>query len=342
MTETSDQRPAQTNPLQRAAQLAPRVPRIFHARRAIATDVFEVLRSRTRADGSEPDPPQGYGDFQPGHYHSPIPSAAQIEQRLARLGERAADVAGVDLRVDHELETLQRLSPLLTDSPFGTGSTEAAQRGHRYYSGNPFFGTVDGLLLHAMLRAEPPRQVVEVGSGFSSAVMLDTDDLFLDHSTRFTFIEPYPQRLHGLLRAQDREGKRVCIHEQAVQDVPREIFTGLDAGDMLFIDSSHVASCGSDVQYLLLDILPRLRSGVRVHIHDIPWPFEYSADWLSGGRYWNEAYFVNALLIGNEQLQIDLFAAYIWDAHRELLRELAPRWFDAIDGGGSSLWLRVA
>jgi hypothetical protein len=106
--------------------------------------------------------------------------------------------------------------------------------------------------------------------------------------------------------------------------------------------SSHVASCGSDVQYLYLDVLPQLRPGVRIHIHDMPWPFEYPGEWLAEGRYWNEAYLVNALLIGNDHLPIDLFAAYIWHTQQESLRKLAPRWSDNTDGGGGSLWLTVA
>lgn len=344
MTEPTDERPMRTNPLQRAVRLAPRVPRLFHERRAITSDVLDVLRRRTSSeeDANGTAPPAAYGIFPPGHYSSPIPSAAQVEQRFARLGDRSGDVAGVDLRVDHQLDTLRRLSPFLIDAPFADTPAEAARRGHRYYSDNPFFGVTDGLILHAMLRAEPPRHVIEVGSGFSSADMLDTDELYLDGSTWFTFIEPNPERLHGLLRDRDRDAAGVSIHERAVQDVHREVFDDLDAGDVLFIDSSHVADCGGDVQYLFLDVVPRLRPGVRVHVHDIPWLFEYFPDVVAAGRYWNEAYLVNALLIGNEGLQIDLFAAYVWHAHRELLRELAPRWYEAPDGGGTSLWLRVA
>lgn len=149
------------------------------------------------------------------------------------------------------------------------------------------------MVLHTMLRHLRPARVIEVGSGWSSACMLDTDDLFLDGATEITFIDPEPERLESLLRGDELE-PRVTIHRCRVQDVDPGLFGALEAGDVLFIDSSHVVKAGSDVIQLALDVVPTLPAGTFVHIHDIPWPFEYPKLWAEQRRWWSEAYLVRA------------------------------------------------
>ena len=137
--------------------------------------------------------------------------------------------------------------------------------------------------MYALLRRYCPKRIIEVGSGFSSALMMDSNDRFLDGSIRFTFIEPYPERLRSLLTEQDNGCMELL--QTVVQNVPCEPFASLERNDILFIDSSHVAKIGSDVSnYLVFEILPRLKPGVVVHVHDVMWPFEYPKEWLMEGR----------------------------------------------------------
>ena len=143
------------------------------------------------------------------------------------------------------------------------------------------------IILYALLRRLRPKRIIEVGSGFSSALMLDSNDRFLDGSICSTFIEPYPERLRSLLTEHDKG--RIELLQTAVQSVPRDVFAPPVTNDILFIDSSHVTKIGSDVNYLLFEILPRLKPGVVVHVHDVMWPFEYPKEWLMEGRAWNEA-----------------------------------------------------
>ncbi len=276
----------------------------------------------------------------PGHFYSPLPDARDIEKRSKALFDRSATaITGIDLNVANQLALLAEFAAYSADMPF----TPEPGSGRRYYLDNGFFSYGDGLFLYAMLRHFRPRRVVEVGSGFSSAVMLDTNELFLGGAAKFDFIEPFPQRLHKLLSAADRA--RVRIEQRPVQDVSPTLFEALGKDDMLFIDSSHVVKIGSDVHYLLFDVLPRLADGVIVHFHDILWPFEYPENWLSKGRAWNEAYMLRAFLHNNREYEVLLFNAYLAQHHAAAVAAALPQAMTAPSQphtpGHSSLWLRV-
>jgi hypothetical protein len=94
---------------------------------------------------------------------------------------------------------------------------------------------------------------------------------------------------------------------------------------------------GSDVNYLVFEVLPRVQPGVLVHIHDIYWPFEYPAEWVLEGRSWNEGYLLRAFLQYNEAFDILLFNNYLGHRHGDFMREVMPL-FMKNDGG--SLWLQ--
>jgi hypothetical protein len=111
----------------------------------------------------------------------------------------------------------------------------------------------------------------------------------------------------------------------------------LRSGDVLFVDSSHVAKIGSDVNSLFFDVLPNLAPGVVVHVHDIHYPFEYPKDWVFEGRAWNEAYLLRAFLTMNTDYEILLFNSYLSCFHIDEVAQLMPGW--RINPGGS-IWLR--
>jgi hypothetical protein len=164
--------------------------------------------------------------------------------------------------------------------------------------------------------------------------MLDVNERFLDNAVQCTFIEPYPERLLSLLR--DNENKRHIIYKDIVQNIPVKIFSELQSGDFLFIDSSHVAKIGSDVLYLLNNVLPTLNRNVFIHFHDIFYPFEYPREWHEEGRAWNECYILNAFLQYNTTFSIRFFGHFLGVEHAEMLRKGAPICLKNI---GGSLWL---
>ena len=176
-----------------------------------------------------------------------------------------------------------------------------------------------------------------MGCGFSSAAALDTDQRFLNRTIAFTFIEPF--EVDRLLRlVGPEEGSRLNVLREKVQDVALDHFLELEANDILFVDSSHVSKFGSDANWLILDILPRLRPGVLVHFHDIFYPFEYPRDWLLEGRAWNEAYLLRAFLCGNAGMEILFWFDYLQRFFRPRVEAVLPVPPHQV---GSSLWLRT-
>jgi predicted O-methyltransferase YrrM len=268
----------------------------------------------------------------PGHFYSPLPDSRDVQGRRERLFDaRVREVPGVDLRTEAQLQLLQCFAAFMGEMPF----QDQPVNGLRYGFGNSYFGYGDALVLYGMLRTYRPKRIIEVGSGYSSALMLDTAERFLSPHPTMTFIEPYQQeRLRARLRAND---SRHVIVGLPVQDVPMETFDVLEANDILFIDSSHVTKIGSDVNHLFFHVLPRLKPGVLVHFHDIFWPFEYPETWVEEGRAWNEAYLLRAFLQFNRDFEIRCFNAYLGLHHAEAWKAAMP--LASRDPGGS-LWLQ--
>ncbi|WP_219416026.1 class I SAM-dependent methyltransferase [Pseudonocardia nigra] len=275
----------------------------------------------------------------PGHFYSPIPDIDLLRSTAWRTGDRSVrDVPGVDLNDDVQLAHVERFAETHAEIPF----PEQPRDGCRYHLDNEWFSYGDCVALYSMMRAYEPRRIVEVGSGFSSAAMLEINDRFFGGRIGLTFIDPSPQRLLGLLRQSDTQSCTVLA--QPVQEVDLEVFAALEDGDVLFIDSSHLAKAGSDVLHLLFRVLPLLRDGVLVHLHDIPWPFEYPSRWLEQGRAWNEAYVVRAFLQYNAAFEILYFGSYLEYKHRDPLERSIPlalrRPAARMTLSNSSLWLR--
>ena len=264
----------------------------------------------------------------PGHFYSPIPDLDDVRRREAAVFRGPdARVAGVDLREDAQLALLCDLAALYPEQPWGS----TARPGCRYRFENPNFQQGEALALYGLLRLVRPQRVIEVGSGWSSCALLDVNELFLDSSVHCTFIEPFPELLHDLAPDDDLDVRAV-----PVQDVDVRLFDELSSGDMLIIDSTHVAKIGSDVNHLMFEGLPHLAPGTFVHVHDIHYPFEYPREWVYEGRAWNEAYLVHAFLMFNSAWEIVFFNSFVAARHGEALAASLP---PARESPGSSLWL---
>ncbi len=267
----------------------------------------------------------------PGHFYSPIPSPDEVRRDRQRIfhptrARRANDLNAVALGPH-----LDALRPLAADLPY----ERPAGRDLRYSFPNGAYSYSDALLYACLLRHLRPRRVIEVGSGSSSCLLLDVNELYLDGGVQCTFIEPYPQKLLSLIRPRDRD--RLRLHPTPLQDVNLSLFQSLEPGDVLFIDSTHVCKTGSDVHHLLFRVLPSLRAGVWIHIHDIFYPFEYPPGWVLEGRAWNEAYALRAFLQYNNAFRIRLFDHFLKRFHRA---RFSPGLTACLEHGGGSIWLR--
>ena len=301
--------------------------RLFPAFRKLESEKGHLTSELTRLRAAFSDNPPY---FPVGHFYSPLPSRAEIADAFAR-GGFGPPFPAVDLNEAGQFARLERFAAWYPEQPFP--ETQTPDR--RFYLDNPSYGHYDAIMLYCMLREARPRRIIEVGSGFSSAAMLDLRGGVLPEDVAFTFIDPDMIRLRELLRADDH--LHATLIEKRVQEVPLETFAALGENDVLFIDSSHVSKIGSDVNRLYFDVLPALAPGVLIHIHDVAGNLDYPRDWLEDGRAWNEQYLLRAFLMNNHAYRIELFTAWLWNMKHDLIREKMPM---CARGGGGQMWLR--
>ena len=233
-------------------------------------------------------------DHPPGHYYSPNVNVDEIRKREKEIFSIDSNkVNAVDLNEVEQVSLVQELSKNYGSIPF----SDEKQNDLRYYFKNDWYSYSDAIFLHLIIRHFKPRSIIEVGSGFSSAVMLDTNDLYFDSLIKMTFIEPYPERLRSILKPQDSAKQKIL--ESNLQDLDLSIFEALGENDILFIDSTHVSKTNSDVNKIFFEVLPRLKRGVLIHFHDIFYPFEYPKEWVLNwkGFGWNENYILRSFLM---------------------------------------------
>jgi hypothetical protein len=245
--------------------------------------------------------------FRPGHYYSPVADVDDLKERQAEIWAPKA-LPGVDLNEESQKEFLTYL--LNNESSFHIPLKNDPSK--RYSGDSLSYPYVDGIVLQAMMAKYRPGNVFEVGSGSSSGCMIDLSEQ-RGLGTRFTFIEPEPRWcLSKVLKNEDYGKAGITVLEKRVQEVPASEFKTLQRNDILFIDSSHVSKPGSDVNYLLTEVLPILNSGVIIHFHDIYYPFEYTKEYLLDLKLlWSEVYSLHNFLLFNDQFKILFFSDYM-------------------------------
>ena len=273
-----------------------------------------------------------FGYAPPGHFYSPIPSLEDIRRDESLIfGSVPRSIPGLELHEAEQLKLLEDLVKYYEEMPFRPQKTENL----RYYFENPAYGYLDGILLYCMIRHLKPRRIIEVGSGFSSCVTLDTNELFFNGAIANIFIDPYPDQLLSLVKEEDKS--RIRIIPDRLQEIDLNEFEALEANDILFIDSTHVSKINSDVNRIFSDILPSLASGVLIHFHDIFYPFEYPKEWIYEGRAWNEAYVLRAFLQYNSQFQVVLMSSFMHCFHGLFFQEHMPL---GLRNPGGNIWIR--
>lgn len=290
-----------------------------------------LVRERDRL-ADQRDSPKGW--LLPGHFYSPIPSLQEVRARDKEIFGRSLrelPIPAVDLNVEGQVALFEEFGKYYKEMPFEPQKKE----GLRYYFENPSYSYGDAIVLYCMIRHAQPKRIVEAGSGFSSCVILDTNELFFSNAISLTCIDPYPQQLLSLIRDNDKEKLEVIA--KRLQEVDLGRFSELSAGDILFIDSTHVSKIDSDVNYIFFRILPHLNSGVYIQFHDIFHPFEYPRDWIYEGKAWNEAYVLRAFLQYNSAFKVVFFNSFLGYFYKDELIKEMPLW---VKDAGSSIWLQ--
>jgi len=263
-----------------------------------------------------------------GHFYSPVPDTNEIFSSDYVSYEKSKEYKGINLNLETQQEFFQKVC-----SNAALFNSFLAQKDNLFSLKNSRYEYVDSITYFTFIEQFKPKNIMEVGSGLSSVLAMETAK-FLNLNVKFTFIEPYPKTLKKLLSEKTYEHTLI---EKKVQHVPIDSFTGLSENDFLFIDSSHVSKLGSDVNYLYFEILPALKKGTIIHIHDIFTDFEYPVDWIYQGRFWNESYLLRAFLQYNDQFEILCFNHFIFSKNQST-NYLDPNLVNHDFGG--SIWLR--
>jgi hypothetical protein len=264
------------------------------------------------------------------HYYSPVPDVASI---TPAVWDGPSALAGLEFDPRSQLEFLEReLAPYLSEfAPLRASNGKSGE----FYLDNNTYESVDAETLYAMIRRHAPARVVELGSGSSSLVIAEAVSRNARDSRpcEYQIFDPYPSpELEPVL---DRIAGTARL---GATQVPLSTFNALDDGDVLFVDTTHTVKTGSDVNYIVLDVLPVLRAGVLVHFHDIFLPWEYPRRWVEGKRYWAEQYLLQAFLAFNTSFDVLFGAQAVARAFPTELGRLIPSFGPGVSPG--ALWIR--
>jgi hypothetical protein len=281
----------------------------------------------------------GFNVVKRADYYSTLPVLEEIEQTRSRW-YRPSELVGITADVDDLKKRLAGLAERWEGDYQARADSWETNQGKGFGPGYPKF---DARTLYYMLREHKPSAYLEVGSGLSTYYAQLAAQANADQGSpmRITCIEPYPyDALHTI--------PGIDLVEGFVQDIPLAKFEELGDGDVLFIDSSHALKIDSDVAFLFLEVLPRIKPGVFVHIHDVHFPYNtpYPADtWLFGERwpvYWNEVMVVQTFLTFNKAFEVLLSTPLVRHHDEEFLTQRFGDYVPLAQDPNppSSLWLR--
>jgi hypothetical protein len=268
----------------------------------------------------------------PVHFYSPVPQLAKLP---ADLWSKRSELPGIDLRDQAQVRLLAEFKSAFKHE-YDAFNRPPTANPACFYIGNPMFSSVDAEILFCMIRHHKPTLLIEVGSGFSTlaAAAAARKNAAEGSPLEIQSIEPFPP---DFLESMPTD--HWSLVRKPVQEIGLADFSELRANDILFVDSSHVVKTGSDVLYLYLDVFPRLRPGVIVHVHDIFLPLDYPTEWVHGEhRFWSEQYLLQAFLAFNHEFEILWAGSYMRTQHDDLLAAAFASYGPESSPG--SLWMR--
>jgi hypothetical protein len=271
----------------------------------------------------------------PVHFYEPVPDTRSLKPDV---WSRTSELVGIDYGEERQLGLLAEFAARFKTECDALPRQPTGHPGDFYYQ-NPTFGWVDAAIYYCVLRHFKPRSICEIGSGASTLLALKAIEANRNevpgYQCELLAIDPFPS---DVLKAAVSDCVRV--EETEVQNVSRAEIESLSAGDVLFVDSSHVLKTGSDVQWIYLELLPRLKPGVLVHAHDIFLPREYPERWIKNERrFWNEQYLLQAFLSFNSAFEVLLTAALLHVRHPDSLAEAFSIYLPSHESPGS-FWFR--
>ena len=271
----------------------------------------------------------------PVHFYEPLPNVGELPESIWQEPDQ---LIGMQMNDDQQLALLDLFSARYKNEYCAFPVEKSLENPEAYHINNGWFSFVDAEMLYCLMRHAKPKTVIEIGSGYSTmmaslAIGANTQEN-PDYRCKLVSIEPFPR--HALLEQCTYLSERI---ELPVQKAPSSVFDQLGANDILFIDSSHVSKLGSDVNYEFFNVIPNLKDGVFVHVHDIFLPLEYPKTWATDLRlFWNEQYLLRAFMTFNSRFEVVWAASYMNYQYPERLRAAFPSL--PSDSRPASFWIQ--
>ena len=255
-------------------------------------------------------------DILPRHFYSGIPDVREL--RRSESWKKALSMTGVaGSGLESQMCLLREWCLPFQDRLRRGGIHEYACR----ENGEPGYGPVEADFLYCFVASKQPLRVVQVGAGVSTAVILQAAQE-AGYSPRVVCVDPYPTGYLTRLA----EAKRIELLREKAQEVDLAVFTGLEAGDLLFVDSSHAIRPGSEVNRIILEALPRLKSGCFVHFHDISFPYDYQPSVLNTLFFPGESTLLHAFLIDNRRYSIAVSLSMLHHGCARQMQKVLPNY----------------
>lgn len=277
----------------------------------------------------------------PVHFYSPIPDLKDLEKR--KVWDQKSNLPGLEFNVKKHLALLQRLG-----EKYGKECSwpkEETGNCADYIVGNKTFLFGCAASLYTLIREYKPKKIIEIGSGNSSKIISQAIARNVQEGgrkTEYLIVDPFPSP-----PVSNRQIKFDRLIKKRVELVDPAFFDQLGKDDFLFIDSGHTVRIGSDVNFLYLEILPRINPGVLVHCHDIDLPYEYPKCYATDNKFrqfWTERYLLQAFLAFNNQFEILLPMTYLMRNYPKEFKRLFPLYDPNFPGGrlaiSPSFWMR--
>jgi predicted O-methyltransferase YrrM len=278
----------------------------------------------------------------PKHYYTPIADVNELARTQAIWAHRSSMI-GIDADIEQQATRLREfVQPFELEYRLNAAYKEGQTKGY-----GPGYGYIEAQCLHGVLRWLKPKRVIEVGSGVSTYCALKAMELNAADGRpgEITCIEPFPS-------SYIRDNPKINLVSRKVEELDPAEFEKLEHGDFLFIDSSHAVKPCGDVVHLYLEVLPRIKPGCVIHIHDIYFPYMFQRDLLYGLFQHMETALLQALLTNTNRLEILFSLSMLHYDARDVMKTVFPEYRPAIDVNGlsqpnaaghfpSSIYLRV-
>jgi hypothetical protein len=265
------------------------------------------------------------------HYYEPLINPVK---HLRYPLDRDRHLPGIDMNIEGQLEVLKKFkySHELLKLPMSNPGSEG-----KFYFNNQSFESGDAEYWYDVIRTYKPSRIIEIGSGFSTLIAQEAIKKNKEENAAYSVehicIEPYEQPWL------EKTGAKIV--RKKVEDLELSLFQSLGPNDVLFIDSSHMVRPQGDVLFEFLEILPLIKSGVLVHVHDIFSPRDYPREWIvNDHKLWNEQYLLEAFLSMNDRFEVIGALNYLSHHHVELFRNACPVFAKEAGREPGSFWMR--